>query len=203
MKKFVLFLLIGLPVIIFLFLKFFGVNQHDIPVFYTQGVDTTFTSCNFGAAPHYVPQFTFGATTQPQKNNFDGNVIYYLSQADNSTTSQKIKNELRRIEAMHSDWDRLNIVLLRPNSSGEEEKSEMREIENSLIIYMGVADSTSIKQFARCGLILDFDYTDVQINNTLVLVDEQRRIRGYYDALDLDEVDRLMLELKILKSNNE
>ena len=39
---------------------------------------------------------------------------------------------------------------------------------------------------------------DKSLNN-LVLVDDEKRIRGQYNSLDVKETDRLILELKILK----
>jgi len=38
----------------------------------------------------------------------------------------------------------------------------------------------------------------VKDTNMIVLVDQDRRIRGYYDGNDLDELDRLEAEVKIL-----
>lgn len=46
-------------------------------------------------------------------------------------------------------------------------------------------------QLFRCDFLL-------QKPMNTVLLDEQRRIRGYYDYKDREEVDRLILELKIL-----
>lgn len=43
----------------------------------------------------------------------------------------------------------------------------------------------------RCVLLLQGD-------TAVALVDHQRRIRGYYDAKDREEVDRLIVEIKII-----
>ena len=51
-----------------------------------------------------------------------------------------------------------------------------------------------IDKFFRCGLILnEADYT-----SWIILVDSERRIRGYYDGEDDEEVERLDLEVTIL-----
>lgn len=41
------------------------------------------------------------------------------------------------------------------------------------------------------------------IDNRVVLIDRQGRIRGYYNILERDETDRLIAELRILKANME
>ena len=46
-------------------------------------------------------------------------------------------------------------------------------------------------QFFTCDLLLQKPWTTV-------LLDDQRRIRGYYDPNAREEVDRLIVELKIL-----
>jgi len=38
------------------------------------------------------------------------------------------------------------------------------------------------------------------LDNRVVLVDKKNRIRGYYNILEREETDRLILELRILKT---
>jgi len=38
------------------------------------------------------------------------------------------------------------------------------------------------------------------LDNRVVLLDKQNRIRGYYNIAERDETDRLILELRILKT---
>ena len=52
-------------------------------------------------------------------------------------------------------------------------------------------NSNEHRQLLHCGFVADSDYQ-------LVLVDQLSRIRGYYPAEDWEEVDRLILEIKIL-----
>ena len=64
-------------------------------------------------------------------------------------------------------------------------------------------DKSAIYDLARCGFILptldgngvpdDFVHSD-----KFVLVDELGRIRGYYSGTNREDVDRLILETKIL-----
>jgi hypothetical protein len=65
---------------------------------------------------------------------------------------------------------------------------------NSCIAFMEKQD---LDTFLRCGIALK-NKRDDRLNN-LVLVDPQKRIRGVYNGLDVEETDKLILELKILK----
>ena len=38
------------------------------------------------------------------------------------------------------------------------------------------------------------------LDNRVVLIDKQNRIRGYYNITEREETDRLILELRILKT---
>lgn len=50
------------------------------------------------------------------------------------------------------------------------------------------ANLTTIRE---CALLM-------KVPASVVLLDHQRRIRGYYDGADRDEVDRLIVEMKII-----
>ncbi|HYG02463.1 MAG TPA: hypothetical protein VD927_08450 [Chryseosolibacter sp.] len=68
--------------------------------------------------------------------------------------------------------------------------------ENAEVIYVNEGEvdfaSESHKQFIQRCILLMPEKVDV------VLVDNQKRIRGYYDLDDRDEIDRLDAELVIL-----
>ena len=57
-------------------------------------------------------------------------------------------------------------------------------------IYLS-GEKDDLDQFFTCDLLLQKPWTTV-------LLDDQRRIRGYYDPKTREEVDRLIVELKIL-----
>lgn len=47
---------------------------------------------------------------------------------------------------------------------------------------------------------LDYSGGDFMHTNNFVLIDSQRRIRGYYDGTNPDEVDELIADIRILKA---
>ena len=54
-----------------------------------------------------------------------------------------------------------------------------------------LAAKTDHRIFRECVLLMD-------ASASVALVDHKRRIRGYYDGADRDEVDRLIVEMKII-----
>jgi len=58
-----------------------------------------------------------------------------------------------------------------------------------------------IDSFSQCELILP--RASVPVAESIVLVDEQRRIRGYYQGTSTKEIDRLVAEIKILLYSRE
>lgn len=144
-KPILLFLALLLPGLVFVFLKFFGKNQFDIPVYHQDSI----------AAPAYCElpvQFP-----------------YVLPDS---------VSPLRE--------DQVGIVI-----SGDYAKMEMdrlsQEFESTEFVFRHVSEN----QAWRCVLLLEPPW------NT-VLVDTRGRIRGYYAIGSREEMDRLMLEMKIL-----
>jgi hypothetical protein len=62
---------------------------------------------------------------------------------------------------------------------------------DSVVIKDGTQGSLHIPLVKRCAFVL-------QDPSTIVLVDDQKRIRGYYDGTDRDELDRLDDEISII-----
>ena len=51
--------------------------------------------------------------------------------------------------------------------------------------------NTDVQVLRECVLLMPSE-------TSLTLVDHRNRIRGYYDGSDLDEVDRLIVEIKVI-----
>jgi hypothetical protein len=88
-----------------------------------------------------------------------------------------------------------SVVLIVSDTTSEAQRNLSKMIDDSgldklqLIIHSD-ADSVFGK-FCRCDLLLEKPWT-------AVLLDEQRRIRGYYAPNSREELDRLSVEIKIL-----
>jgi hypothetical protein len=145
MKKIILFVALPLPVLIFLFLKFFGKNEFDVKVYWSEGVNVA--GCAPQPAPYIVPDSALTAW------GWTGDKATLIILNENG-----IRDNLARVADLFKDDDYSTI---------------------------------KVAEVPRC-LLLAGDSSQV------VMIDDQRRIRGYYTPTDRKQTDRLAVELRIL-----
>ncbi len=145
MKKVILFVSLALPVLVFIFLKLFGKNEFEVPVYWSDGVSVT--GCKPVHGQYTVPDSALGAW------GWKGDKATLIV-LDQST----VKENLARVADLFNEGD-----------------------------YSTVATSN----VPPC-LLLAGDSSKV------ILVDDQKRIRGYYTPTNRKETDRLAVELRIL-----
>jgi hypothetical protein len=76
--------------------------------------------------------------------------------------------------------------------SGDLSSRIKQEIKDKEVTFVeGTLFQKNIEQFKKCILL-------VPAQEDLIVVDSLGKIRGYYSSLDREEVDRLLLETKIL-----
>lgn len=188
-KTFLLFVVLLFPVIIYLFLQGFGKNQFDIPIYYETGIDTTIVGC--GAinviGQYYVPKLEDMDTAISGFKEIERGIVLYDLHGSITGGSKLAKNNALSFLNKFKDEDRISILSLYEGSIPEQ-KFDKNENFNLISI-----DSSIREYYAKCNLILDST-----IPSMLVLVDEKRRVRGYFDSSQLEEIDRLNTELYIL-----
>jgi len=188
---------LAVPVIIFLFLKGFGENHYTVPVFYERGIPADTADCFSKNRPHEVDLSGFSSDFLSEYNNdiYEGKLSVMdvdMNPADGLT---KPGYPLKRVKD-HFDLERaVQFIVIRPNTGSDPDKQYPAGDRFKYIF--GTMDQVSA--FARCQLVL-LDYPDHVDGSTrrFVLVDQRGRIRGYYPISDFDEVDRLILEIKII-----
>jgi len=151
-----LLLALALPGLVFMFLKIFGKNHFDIPVYYNSGVssDTLISECDFSVrGQYYIADSILG------KYNKKGSVILYSFSKENENEWMDKLIRDGKLKFHHQDC--LNC--------GED-------------------------KLKKCVLFLKEPYD-------AVLIDDKRRIRGYYKLGVRDEMDRLKVEVEILLAN--
>jgi len=154
-----LFLALALPGLIFVFLKIFGKNHFDIPIYYKEGISDSLKECT-GV---YDGQYTLPDSVLRAFHYRKGVVCMFL---DSSEFNHKDVTKLRQSFRA----DQLQIIPL----TGTEPK-RLNRIKN-------------------CALFLKEPWK-------AVLIDKQKRIRGYYAFTNLQETDRLKVEVEILLTN--
>ncbi|WP_286757213.1 MULTISPECIES: hypothetical protein [Roseivirga] len=188
-KAVFLFLLIALPVMIFLFLKFFGRNEFTIPVYYEQGLgDSLSTPCLDKANKQYL----VNSDLLPK----GGINIVHFEQADGPVLKSRLE-ELERVQDVFYEDDhiRLNTFLNSQTIALDDITDYNRRIQFLDQFWnMEALDSASWAELKYCTMAM------TPLDNRVVLVDAAGRIRGYYNILERKETDRLILELRILKT---
>jgi len=189
-KKIVLlFLVIALPVLIFLFLKAFGNNEFTIPIYYEQGLgDSLTTPCLDRSMEQYVvqnPVLTLGGLKVVHFERMDGPVL------------KTRLEELERVQDVF--YDKEGIQLLTHLNGASIKKQDISDYDKRIQFLdqfwkINEMDSTEWAELKYCGVAMS------SLDNRVVLLDELNRIRGYYNILEREETDRLILELRILDS---
>lgn len=181
LKITILFVALLLPVCIFVFLKFFGQNKFDIPVYYQTQEEQNHLSCENITFPYVVDLSRFNEFESVRNNSIirgKTTIVAYLSHDDEESIyfrarlNERLKNEYQLVVFNEYGSDEL---------MGEE--------------VVSLIPNNGFKLFWRCALLND-DF------NKWVLLDKEGRIRGYYEANE-KEIDRLIVEIKILHENEQ
>ncbi len=154
-----LFLALLLPGLIFIFLKRFGKNEFDIPLYYQHSADSLNALCGtVYSKPYSLPD-----------------------------------SVLRKI-----GWKRSSATLFVFDSVGIDKKAANRISETFSdaeyrIMKINPSQFSSLiyKRWTSCVFFVAPPWN-------VVLTDSQNRIRGYYSFGSREEVDRLIMEMKIL-----
>lgn len=131
------------------------------------------------------------------KNEFSIPVYYQteevISKPEGCTNETTIPYQVSESYLKSQGWNGESILIVTDTSratrqSLTELKAELKS-DKLAVVFVG-ADSSSTK-LCRCEMIMKEPWT-------AALVDDERRIRGYYKPDTREEFDRLSVELKIL-----
>ncbi len=205
-KAGLLTLMIGLPVFIYLFLVTFGENQFELQVYNPKSVD-----CPSDDSIHRVPAFVLFDQDSNRFTNKDlDNKIYVanfiLTRCPNGICPT-MSNEFIRVQEEFKENDDVRLV-----SYSIDPEFDTPSILKKFGDYYGANPTVwkfltgspqEIYQQSRCGYFVavrmnedgsfDFDH-----DKRMILIDKEKRIRGFYDGTNREEVDRLIVEMKIL-----
>lgn len=93
----------------------------------------------------------------------------------------------------HLGWQGSSVLIIADSSHAVQLglKRLNEELKDEVQTIYPRREVAFLDEFYTCELLLQMPWTTV-------LLDDQRRIRGYYDPQSREEVDRLIVELKIL-----
>jgi protein SCO1/2 len=187
-KGILLFTALLLPVLIFVFLKMFGNNQFDIPVFNHTELSAK-VNCTDINLPHVVGN-NEGAL-EPMEPSRTVNIYHVM---DDGIKSEEMKG----------------LMVVKDRLTGSDALIHSIGALDSLTDLNGLRQTYQIggiwelHQMAKDQLVENINcQLMITEGESLVLVDDTGRIRGYYAGSDEEEIDRLVLEAKILIYGNE
>jgi hypothetical protein len=158
-KIFYLLVALALPGLIFIFLKIFGKNHFDIPIYFKDGVGDASRGCEGAYQGQYILS--------------DSSLISFI----------------RNSRAC---------LFVEGSESTNKEISQLREAyrdDQLQIVSLANVDPNRLNQVRKCTLFLHDPWK-------AVLIDREKRIRGYYAFTNLEETDRLKVEIEILLTND-
>ncbi|MEP3388510.1 MAG: hypothetical protein ABJO02_10005 [Reichenbachiella sp.] len=189
-KSILLFLTLIFPVLIYLFLQGFGKNEFDIPVYYEGGITAPLGDCPQRTSNR--PYQLNGADLQEILKGSESAsqvAVYELGNKDN----EQLRNNLYTFLEKYKDRSDINLISVKQLDDTLFSSSRYPSWKR-----FNLPDS-DLMRLGKCILQLNLN-AQMKADSGLVLVDENRRIRGYYDPYELKEIDRLNTELYILLS---
>lgn len=207
----VLVCILLIPLLIFLFLRGFGKNEYDLPIYFQNGVDNPFQECpSTDSGQHFIPEFSFlnqnGESLGRAEMEGKITIVDFFFTSCPSICPLMSK-EMERVNDMFRDEPKVQImsISIDPEYDTPEILKEYAERHNAIPGKWNFLSGPKVEtyQLAKCGFVLptldgngvpdDFVHSD-----KFVLIDEMGRIRGYYSGTDREAVDLLMLETKVL-----
>ena len=194
----ILLIMLAIPVCIIIFLHSFGRNEYTLPVFYENGLDV----CNTTTAPHTIPDFSFFSPVAGKISSDvleDRITVVNFFSAACKGECPDIFDALANLQNNFSSDEPVKILSI---SAGLILKDTLDAFvqkyksDPAKWLYL-MEKQAKVRDLAQCGFGLD-DTAEGHPLDTVVLVDHQKRIRGYYKIVDPKEADRLELEIRIL-----
>ena len=188
------------PAAIYIFLQAFGHNEFELPFYSEEGkFEEPLLSSNSDLNP---ATFSFEGFRdydglKVDKGSFEGNIIvieFVSAQTDHTERDFQIK----RISGVFRDEGSVRIVRVIVNNNHSVSKrlntAENKET-NITVLYTDMSELNKMVQFKMSS---GEDAEKETTYDNMLLLDKRQRIRGAYSADDFEEVDRLILEVKIL-----
>ena len=217
-KTGILLVLLGIPVFVFIFLKVFGENKFDLPYYFPEinesgevsvvNGDTVFIKApEFNLLNHNGESFDFKIGEPEIKV-----VSFFFSRC--GTVCPITNKNLLRVAQNFKNQKKLGLVSISVDPKFDTPlilKSYSEKLGTKALNWVFLTgDKKKIYDLAIKGFklpvsdateydknITDIDQTFIH-SDKLLLVDKSGYIRGIYEGTNPDDIDRLMVEIKVL-----
>lgn len=212
LKAGILVLVLVVPALVFLFLKNFGQNHYSLRTYYPVKVDTIVVDGEekLDTAFHVIPPFDLVSQSGEKITNstFDNSIYvadFFYTKCPN--VCPKMSSQLSRVQDAFENNEDVKILshTVDPNFDSTKVLSDYGSAygakEGKWFFVTG--DKKQIYDLARYGYFVSATEgtggsEDFLHSEKFVLIDKEGHIRGYYNGTDSEEVDRLILEIRIL-----
>lgn len=178
-KPILLFLALALPVVVFVFLKFFGKNEFAVPALFSDRITVPVECEGFRyEIPYSIPDTTLSIL----KRSHQDSILLVVFSDQVISNQQERSIQLSRIFTEFPS-DKFQVFVLTEN-----DEAQQTILTESRLIQAREQKFTFLQ---NCIFLLE------QGDNT-VLLDSKGRIRGQYSITDREDVDRLIMEMNII-----
>ena len=197
LKALLLLILLGMPVLFYLFLQSFGENKYEVPVFFENGIPDRVSGCETDEPHSLTNYFQSDACDTWSCSQVVGKYTVFCfikSECETEAISQ-----FARVNNLFRDQSTFHAVAVALDSVTDQQaltnQLELYKIPKNLWSWWTYQQGT--ETLVRCGFNLNIDCNASQ---TMVLIDKDYRIRGIYNSQDEEEMDRLVTEYQILQA---
>ncbi len=196
MNKKVVFIsaIIGFPIALIAFFQLFSEPRLDIPVFYEAGVKRD-TLTNMPCIERSAEQYYVKNGNLPVAMHR----VVHFERLDGPVLKTRLE-ELERVQDRFYNEEKVVLTSF-VNAAGMSAK-DVTDYGQRIQFMDGFwrineLDSASWADLKYCDLMMS------KLDNRVVLIDSEDRIRGYFNIMERSETDRLIDELGILLTNKE
>lgn len=215
-KALILGTILMVPVLVFLFLKIFGVNNFSLRTYFPATVDSTLVEGKWrhDTVYHQVPPFqlTSQAGVSFSQKELEGKVyVANFFSTSCQVICKQVNTQLSRVQDAFRFQPDVKIV----SYSVQPEQDSVQVLKQYAQSYRAdpsrwfflTGSREQIYQLAEKGYLLLINRSERDtinaFTNQLMLVDKQKHVRGIYDGTKASEVDRLITEINVLLSEYE
>ncbi len=199
-KVLVLMCILLTPAAVYVFLQAFGHNEFDLPFYSEEGkLETTSFSSNTDPDPKIFKfEELYDSTGKKVDQDSYANDIIVLEFVSSQSDRKKRDFQIKRISDIFQAEESVRIlrVFTDNNHSGSIQVKIVDQPEKNIsVLYTGDNEMTKM---IKSIISADNNQGSGAIYDIMLLLDNQQRIRGSYAIHDFEEIDRLILEVKIL-----
>jgi len=213
LKAVILIALLVIPAFVFIFLKTYGENQFSLPYYFPEENELGKIKTSDGDTLYYrIPDIDLVDVNDRKLklSSFDSKlkVLGFYEPTCDSLTSLFLKNIGRVNETFKKD-EKIKFLFIDVTNDYENSQEQLKFQEDRIASGMNLnfvkgKGEDFDQMIERVEFVTDsLNETNacetLRVKYNVLLLDNEDKVRGIYSAFDLNEIERLRLEIKVLK----